>query len=78
MPSDNTLEYEPDVLRVLQTKEETKAFYDKIAKVYDLLAEHSEQPMRALGIEMLAPAPGDRLLEIGSGRGTSLSNLPRR
>jgi hypothetical protein len=42
MPDEGTFDYEPGVLRVLQTKSETKAFYDKIAKVYDLLSEHSE------------------------------------
>ena len=36
--------HQPGVLRVLQLKEETKAFYDKIAKVYDLPAEHSPGP----------------------------------
>jgi len=75
MPNDNALDYEPDVLRVLQTKGETKAFYNKIAKVYDLLAEHSEQSMRELGIKMLAPIPGNRLLEIGSGTGHVLVEL---
>ena len=45
MPEDNSPGYEPGVLRVFQSKDETKAFYNKIAKVYDLLAEHSEQPM---------------------------------
>ena len=33
MPNDVSLDYEPGVLRVLQTKSETKAFYNKIAKV---------------------------------------------
>jgi hypothetical protein len=33
MSDEVTLEYEPGVLWVLQTKSETKAFYDKIAKV---------------------------------------------
>jgi len=33
MSDSSSLDYEPGVLRVLQTKSETKAFYDKIAKV---------------------------------------------
>ena len=49
MPDSSSLDYEPGVLRVLQTKSETKAFYNKIAHVYDLLAEHSERPMREAG-----------------------------
>jgi hypothetical protein len=69
MPTDVN-EYEPDVLRVLQSKDETKAYYNKIAKVYDLLAEHSEQPMREKGLALLAAQPGQRILEIGFGGGT--------
>jgi demethylmenaquinone methyltransferase/2-methoxy-6-polyprenyl-1,4-benzoquinol methylase len=66
---------ESDVARVLQTKSETKAFYNKIAGVYDLLAEHSEQPMREIALEMLAAAPGEHLLEIGFGTGQVLAKL---
>ena len=61
--SDDSINYEPGVLRVLQGKGETKAFYNKIAKVYDLLSEHSEKAMREAGIKMLAPLPGEHLLE---------------
>ncbi len=68
-----TLTYhQPGVLRVLQTKEETKAFYNKIAKVYDILAEHSEAPVRKAGLEMLDVRPGWKVLEIGFGTGHSL------
>ena len=75
MPDEVTLDYEPGVLRVLQTKSETKAFYDKIAKVYDLLAEHSERPMREAGLRLLAAAPGEHVLEIGFGTGHILAEL---
>jgi ubiquinone/menaquinone biosynthesis C-methylase UbiE len=75
MTDKGTLDYEPGVLRVFQTKSETKAFYDKIAKVYDLLAEHSERPMREAGIRILAPGPGEHLLEIGFGTGHILAEL---
>jgi demethylmenaquinone methyltransferase/2-methoxy-6-polyprenyl-1,4-benzoquinol methylase len=64
-----------DVLRVLQTKGESKAFYNKIARVYDLLAERSEQRMREVALEMLAAAPGEHLLEIGFGTGHVLVEL---
>lgn len=69
--------HQPGVLRVLQTKEETKAFYDKIAKVYDVLAEHSEAPVRKAGLEMLDAQPSEQVLEIGFGTGHSLIELAR-
>ena len=70
-------EYEPDVLRVFQSKAETKAYYNKIAKFYDLLAEHSEQPMREKGLEMLAAQPGEHILEIGFGTGHCIVEIAR-
>jgi ubiquinone/menaquinone biosynthesis C-methylase UbiE len=69
--------HQPGVLRVLQSKEETRAFYDKIARVYDLLAERSEQPVRRAGLEMLNVRPGEKVLEIGFGTGRSLVALAR-
>jgi len=67
--------HQPGVLRVLQTKEETRAFYDKIARVYDLLAEHSEAPVRRAGLGMLDVKPGQSVLEIGFGTGHCLVEL---
>jgi ubiquinone/menaquinone biosynthesis C-methylase UbiE len=67
--------HQPGVLRVLQSKEETRAFYDKIARVYDLLAERSEQPVRRAGLEMLQARAGEHVLEIGFGTGHSLVEL---
>ena len=75
MPDEVAFDYEPGVLRVLQSKSETKAFYDKIAKVYDLLSEHSERPMREAGLRLLAAAPGEHVLEIGFGTGHILAEL---
>lgn len=69
--------HQPGVQRVLQTKEETKAFYNKIARVYDALAEHSEAPVRKTGLEMLQAQPGQKILEIGFGTGHSLMELAR-
>ncbi len=65
------------ILRVLQSKSETKAFYNKIARVYDLLAEHSEQPMRALGLQLLDAQQGEVILELGFGTGHCLVELAR-
>ncbi len=66
---------EPGLLRVFQSKDEIKAYYDKIARVYDLLAEHTEQPMREKGLARLAAQPGENVLEIGFGTGHCLVEL---
>lgn len=66
---------QPEILRVFQTKAETKAFYDKISHVYDLLSEHSEGPVRRAGLEKLDARPGEKVLEIGFGTGHSLVSL---
>lgn len=65
------------VLRVLQSKGEVRAFYNKISKVYDLLSEHTEAPVRRAGLDMLAAHHGERILEIGFGTGHCLVDLAR-
>src|ERR1019366_9952218 len=50
MLSNKRQQHQASVLRVLQTKDETRAFYDKISGVSDLLAEHSEGPVRQTGL----------------------------
>ncbi len=65
------------VLPVFQSKEEIRAYYNKVAKVYDVLAERSEQPMREAGLHKLDPQPGERILEIGFGTGHCLVVLAR-
>ncbi len=66
---------EDEILRVFQSKAETKAFYDKISHVYDLLSEHNEGPVRRTGLEKLDAQRGEKVLEIGFGTGHSLVSL---
>ena len=68
---------EPGVQRVFNSKSETQAFYNKIAKVYDLLAEHSEEPVRLAGLAKFAAQPAENVLEIGFGTGHCLIALAK-
>ena len=65
------------VLRVFQSKDQTRAFYNKISRVYDLLSERSEAPMRKAGLELLRARAGESILEIGFGTGHSLVVLAK-
>lgn len=67
----------PSILRVFQSKEQTKAFYNKISRVYDLLSERSEAPMRKTGLELLKASVGEKVLEIGFGTGHCLVALAK-
>ena len=55
--------------------EHTRAFYDRISHVYDLIADGGEHRARERGLELLAARPGERILEIGFGTGQSLVEL---
>jgi demethylmenaquinone methyltransferase/2-methoxy-6-polyprenyl-1,4-benzoquinol methylase len=68
---------EPGVSRVLQSRSERRAFYNKISSVYDLLAERNEAPVRQAGVRMLNAHPGENILEIGFGTGHCLVTLAR-
>jgi demethylmenaquinone methyltransferase/2-methoxy-6-polyprenyl-1,4-benzoquinol methylase len=69
--------HQSGVLPVLQTKSEVKAFYNRIAGIYDLLAERSEKSVRRMGLEMLHAQAGEKVLEIGFGTGHCLIELAR-
>lgn len=64
-------------MRVFQSKEQTRAFYNKISGVYDLLSERSEAPMRKMGLNILKAVAGERVFEIGCGTGHCLVALAK-
>lgn len=67
----------PSVLRVFHTKDQTRAFYNKLSHVYDLLSERSEAPVRKAGLDLLKVRAGESVLEIGFGTGHSLVTLAK-
>jgi ubiquinone/menaquinone biosynthesis C-methylase UbiE len=60
-----------------QDVDAARAFYDRLSGVYDALADASEHESRERGLGLLAPAEGERILEIGFGTGQSLVTLAR-
>ncbi len=56
-------------------RNQTRRFYDRISRAYDLIADSSEHAARDLGIRALALTPGERVLEIGCGTGHGLVSL---
>jgi demethylmenaquinone methyltransferase/2-methoxy-6-polyprenyl-1,4-benzoquinol methylase len=50
-------------------------FYDRISRVYDLVADSSEHAVRDLGVEALGASHGQQILEIGCGTGHGVVGL---
>jgi demethylmenaquinone methyltransferase/2-methoxy-6-polyprenyl-1,4-benzoquinol methylase len=75
MPPSPSARPDPDILRVFQSREQTRLFYNKISRAYDLLSERSEAPARNAGLALLAAGPGESVLEIGFGTGHCLAAL---
>jgi ubiquinone/menaquinone biosynthesis C-methylase UbiE len=65
------------ILRVFQSRDQTRAYYNKISRFYDLLSDRSEAPMRKAGLDLLQPRAGEKILEIGFGTGRTLAALAR-
>jgi demethylmenaquinone methyltransferase/2-methoxy-6-polyprenyl-1,4-benzoquinol methylase len=57
--------------------ENNRAFYDRIAHAYDLIADDSERPARLAGVQAIDLKPGERVLEIGFGTGNEIIDLSR-
>ena len=60
------------VKRVTRSKTEARAAYNRLSRIYDLLAGASETPLMQLGLDMLALDKGESVLEIGYGTGKAL------
>jgi len=60
---------------VNRSKSAAKRAYNRLSRVYDLLAGSSETQFMHLGVEMLAVKSGETVLEIGSGTGKALVEL---
>ena len=60
-----------------QDVEAARAFYDRISRVYDAISDASEHASRERGLELLAPAEGEQILEVGFGTGQALVPLAR-
>jgi len=60
------------VRRIHTSKREDAAYYDRIAGIYDTLAETPERRAREGGVHSLAAQPGESILEMGVGTGVSL------
>jgi demethylmenaquinone methyltransferase/2-methoxy-6-polyprenyl-1,4-benzoquinol methylase len=53
----------------------TRSFYDRISRAYDLISDAGEHRARETGLDLLAAAPGESVLEIGFGTGHGLLAL---
>jgi demethylmenaquinone methyltransferase/2-methoxy-6-polyprenyl-1,4-benzoquinol methylase len=55
----------------------TRRYYDRMSRVYDVLADRSEHAVRDCGIQALALSAGERVLEVGFGTGHGLVSMAR-
>jgi len=65
------------VSRVRRTHDQARASYDRLSRWYDVFEEPFERAARRRAIDMLAPAAGQTVLEIGFGTGHDLVTLAR-
>lgn len=64
-----------EICRVTRPKAEAKASYDKLSRWYDTIVGWSEKKARETGLQKLAPAEGETVLEIGFGTGHCIQTL---
>jgi len=64
-----------EISRVLRSRQEAGAAYDKLSRWYDWLSGPAERGMMETGLRMLGAQRGERILEIGPGTGHALVTL---
>ena len=60
-----------------QNRQETRALYDRLSRVYSIIATPFERRPKAFGLERLHVIPGESVLEIGFGTGDLVVSLAR-
>ncbi len=65
------------VARVVRSKAEARAAYDRRSKSYERIEGRFERTARVAGEQLLAVQPRERIVEIGSGPGASLAAFAR-
>ncbi len=70
-----TFHHENQISRVTRSKEAARSSYNRMSRWYDLFAGTSEWKYVKLGLDLLKPASGEVILDIGYGTGKSVLYL---
>ncbi|WP_293029427.1 class I SAM-dependent methyltransferase [Natronococcus sp.] len=65
------------IARVSRSKRDARDWYDTFSRRYDAVADPFEAPARTGGLELLAPEPDERVLDVGCGTGIALVAIAR-
>ena len=67
----------PDIARVSTTRADTRTTYDRLSRYYELVEGFWERSARRMSLDAFRPAPGECLLEVGCGPGSTLVDIAR-
>ena len=73
----STCETVKEISRVPRSKMDAIATYDKLSRVYDLLAAGAERKYTEIGLREMSVRQGESVLEIGFGAGRGLLDMAR-
>jgi demethylmenaquinone methyltransferase/2-methoxy-6-polyprenyl-1,4-benzoquinol methylase len=68
----------PGINRVTRSHAQARASYDRLSRWYDFFEGGWETRPRRLGLDLLKVKPGEKVLEIGIGTGSSQLELPEQ